>query len=180
MAVGLTIAVLVILVGISPAANSHAMNITVAGPEEVTDDELVTFNATVDENEDVTVENYTLQVITTKTNESVNVTFASNCTVLDVEPDEGVVGNHGIDAARLNETLNVVCMDVGTGEGYGYGYGYGYGDAADGTAIAIQFHTSAFEPDGTYALQLDATTTDGETFASNVAEFEVSNSTSES
>lgn len=172
LAVGLTAILLTSLVTF--ASPSTAVEMELTGPDVVTNDEEATFNATVGMSEDVTVENYTLEVITTKTNKSVNVTFAPNGTILAFDPATGVVGNHGIDVDALNETLNITRLDEPPTVRSKSGYGNAQVMQTEGDfGFRIEFHTSAFVPGGVYALQLHATTTDGKRFSSNVKEFEV-------
>lgn len=55
----------------------------------------------------------------------------------------------------------------------GYGYGYGGDGGEDALGYRIGFDGDAFVPGGTYGLQLNVTTTDGEHFTSDVTEFDV-------
>lgn len=91
--------------------------------------------------------------------------------------DDGA--GYGDDGAGYGDT-GAGYGDDGAGygdDGAGYGDGYGYdGDGDSPATLHIKFHTAAFIPDRTYDLQLHATTTDGETFESNVATFTVTNS----
>lgn len=65
------------------------------------------------------------------------------------------------------------------GAGYGYagtgGAGYGYGGGSDASAVTYQVSVDghAFVPRQSYGLRLNATTTSGEHFTSNLSEFEV-------
>lgn len=181
VAVALTAALLMSLAAAASPVSPVAL--TVTGPDRLPDDRRATFVATSNPSEDVTIENYTLEVITTKTNESVNVTFAPNGTVLSVEPDEGIVGNHGIDAARINETINITRVKDPARAGYdrdGPPADAGPPDdggppedagASDSSRYLIRLESDAFVPGGDYALELNANSTDGETFTSNRKEF---------
>lgn len=164
---------------------------TVSGPDEVSTTERFTYVTTVDVRQDerIPVRHFAL-VVETEGGDSVTVTFDQNGTVLDVEPERGVLGEGEIRITLLTRTLEIVPVernvDFGPGSlfgvdertgighdfGYGYGYGYGYGDSDPSFVFLIGLDARAFER-GRYSLHVGVVTDGGRQFASNAGEFEV-------
>lgn len=170
-----------------------AVRTTVDGPDEVTKPDRFTITSSVEirEDERVNVQNYTLTIRPEGAeDEEVEITFAPNGTVVDVDPERGVVGEGEIRVTILRKTTTVEpVVDNGTygyGDRYGYderrgdervdlGYGYGYsGNESQPTYVfEIELDSKAFKH-GDYEVFLTVNTpSESGLFQSNVQSFTV-------
>ena len=173
----------IVLSVVAFAGPAAAVTTSVTGADEVTKPDQFTITSTVEFHggEEVPIENYTLTLRPEgEAEESVNVTFAPDGTVVDVDPARGVVGEGEIRVTQLRNSLTITPFGTNGSDGYGYGYGYGYGNdsgygygVAGSTTFEVGLDSKAFRA-GEYATFLTVNTAN-ETglYRSNVETFTV-------
>jgi len=127
------------------AGAAAGVETTVEGPDEVTkpDDFTLTSSVSIESDEVVTIETYTLTLRPADGDESLEVTFAPNGTIVDTDPAEGVVGTGDIKVDQLREKADVEAVDRNGSSGYGYDYG-GYG-AEPTFTYDVELPSTAFD-----------------------------------
>ena len=149
------------------AGASAATETTITGPDSVDRPDTVALESTVDVGDDgnTTTESFTLTLHPADSpDESVEVTFAPDGTILGITPERGAVGQGEIRIELLRESLDVT-LDERTG-------GYGY-DSGETVTYDISFSSKALKH-GEYEAFLSVNTDEERgLYPSNVASFEV-------
>jgi hypothetical protein len=143
------------------AGSTAAVETAITGDNSVEKKGTLEFQSTltIRDGERVPVDNFTLTIHPAdEPDEAVEVTFAPDGTILEISPEDGVVGEGEIRVDKLRKALDITLVE--SDAEYGYGYGYGYDERRGDERVDFGYGYGFEDGDGdatfTYDIELDA------------------------